>query len=335
MIKNELNTDLGISVIICCHNSGAKIRPTLKALAQQTDISQIPVEIILVDNNSTDGTVTIARELWARLGQPFPLKIVDEKIAGLSFARTRGILTSQYQYLIFCDDDNWLNKEYLSIVHNLFDTKEEVAMIGGVGVGLLQKQAPEWFQRLNGFGYAIGDEGRQTGYTDSVYGAGMAIRKDIMQALHNQQISFILSDRVGKNLSSGGDSEMCALVKAAGKRIWFDKRLTFDHDLPQSRINWKYYRKLRYAFGCAGVFLNLYNESITIPAKGVALKNLMYYMGRYFYLLLLGFFLKTEKHAYAIQQLGKFATTYFDHHKLTEALEIATANKKFLATISK
>lgn len=324
----------GISVIICCHDSAVKLPFTLKALSQQTGISQICLEVILVDNNSTDGTVTIAKEMWNQVGQPFPLKIVEEKNSGLSYARTKGILSSQYEYLVFCDDDNWLNKDYLSIVYSIFNTKQEVAMIGGVGVAVLQKEAPGWFKSLKGFGYAIGDEGRQTGYTDSVYGAGMAVRKEIIQALNDKHIAFILSDRVGKNLSSGGDSEMCALIRSCGKKIWFDERLIFEHELPQSRISWKYYCKLRYAFGCSNVFLSLYNEEYTLPDKSVAFKNLIQYYFRYFHLILLGSFFKSEKYAYAMQHLGKLSTLYFDNRKLGEKLSVAQANKNYLATIS-
>lgn len=334
MIEQDGKIQTGISIIICCHNSASKLFPTLKALSLQKGIAGIACEIILVDNNSTDDTVAVATNSWKKFGEPFPLTIVDEKNPGLSNARSRGILNSQYEYLVFCDDDNWLCKDYLTIVHSIFDSKQEVAMIAGTGHAELNKEAPEWFNDLDGFGYAIGNEGRQTGYTDSAYGAGVGVRKEIVQALNDRHISFILSDRVGKNLSSGGDSEMCFLVRAAGKKIWFDERLTFGHELPQSRINWSYYRKLRYAFGCAGVFLNLYNEEFKIPEKNVAFKNLIYYCARYSHLILLGYFLKKEKYAYATQQLGRLVTLFFQNDKLEEKLLVAIRNKRYLATIS-
>ena len=330
---NKGGTIPGISVIICCHNSATKLSPTLKALSEQSDIEGMTCEIILVDNNSTDNTVEVGINNWKKFGEPFHLTIVEEKIPGLSYARVKGILTSQYEYLIFCDDDNWLSKDYLGITFSIFSSKPEVAMIGGVGEPVSGKQLPDWFTNLKGFGYAIGNEGRQSGFTDSVYGAGMAVRKDMLQALNDGHISFILTDRVGKKLSSGGDSEMCVLVRTAGKKIWFDERLTFKHELPQSRINWFYYRRLRYAFGCSNVFLSLYNEEFKIPDKKVALKNLVYYWIRYSHLIILSFFLKKEKYAYSMQQLGKLATLYFDNNKLKEKLPVAIANKRYLATI--
>lgn len=324
----------GISVIICCHNSAGKLLPTLKALSVQENTPGIAYEIILVDNNSTDDTVTIATNNWKQFGEPFPLTIVEEKKPGLSNARIRGIHASSYEYLVFCDDDNWLSKNYLSIVCSIFDGQPEVAMIGGTGCVELDKETPEWFKNTNGFGYAIGNEGRQTGYTDSVYGAGMAVRKKMLQALNDGHLSFLLSDRVGKKLSSGGDAEMCILVRASGKKIWFDERLQFVHQLPQSRINWPYYRRLRYAFGSSGVYLNLYDDDFIIPKKNVAFKNLIYYCLRYGHLILLSNFLKNEKYAYAMQQLGKLATLCFENDEIQKKIPIAVKNKHCLTALA-
>lgn len=332
MINPEAEIKRGLSIIICCHNSALKLPPTLKALSQQEGLLNISCEIILVDNNSSDDTKVIALSNWKKLGEAFPLNIVEEKSAGLSYARAKGIQNSQYDFLVFCDDDNWLSKNYLNTVYNIFSSETEIGMIGGVGEAVIENQVPKWFEAMRGFGYAVGNEGRKTGYTEAVYGAGMAVRKEVVQALNNGQISFILSDRVGKNLSSGGDSEMCVLVLAAGKKIWFDERLTFQHELHASRINWGYYRKLRYAFGCSGVFLNLYNPDYIIPSKRVALKNLLYYVARYSHLLTLAYFIKNEKYAYAVQQLGTFKTTYLNHKTLTEKLIVARANKTYLAS---
>lgn len=47
----------GISVIICCYNSGERIESALKSVISQNNIENINIELILVDNNSCDDTV--------------------------------------------------------------------------------------------------------------------------------------------------------------------------------------------------------------------------------------------------------------------------------------
>ena len=277
----------GISVIICCYNSALKLQQTLSHLAGQQMCSSLQFEIVLVNNNSTDNTPKKAIEIWQQLNAPFPIKIVNEKKAGLNYAREKGISVAAYEYIIFCDDDNGLCENYLVTAARLFDVMPEVSVIGGIGVPVLEIATPEWFIANKGFGYAVGSEGRKTGFADTVYGAGMIIRKSALQAITSNKITFLLTDRIGAKLVSGGDTEICMLLKYAQQKIWFEESLTFKHYLPSKRVNWNYYLKLRASFGKANAYLNLYNPLFKIPKRTVALSNLIRFRMRYGHLLLL------------------------------------------------
>ena len=151
-----INTAKGLSVIICCHNSSEKITTTLKHLHEQIQYPGLPYEIILVDNNCTDRTVDIATNFWNTQVDAFPLHVVVEDQPGLSYARRKGILSSKFEYLTFCDDDNWLCPEYLKKTIILFETLVDVSLIGGIGEPVFESEAPAWFMNVKGFGYAIG-----------------------------------------------------------------------------------------------------------------------------------------------------------------------------------
>ena len=47
---------LGVSIVICCHNSAKLLPRTLEHLRAQEVDSTIPWEVIVVDNASTDNT---------------------------------------------------------------------------------------------------------------------------------------------------------------------------------------------------------------------------------------------------------------------------------------
>ena len=64
---------IDISVIICCYNSENRIVPTLEHLSRQT-LGQLSCEIILVDNNCSDGTIDLAKKTWDSIGNPFEIK---------------------------------------------------------------------------------------------------------------------------------------------------------------------------------------------------------------------------------------------------------------------
>lgn len=244
----------GISIIICAYNSGEKLRPTLKYLAKQKRIFGIEFELIIVDNNCNDNSLEIAREEWKNQGNPYILKIIKEPRAGLTYARMAGIKAAVNEYIILCDDDNWLDEFYALKVHSHFETLPELAIVGGVGEAVSEDQLPAWFHIVEGFGYAVGSEGRKTGFVDSVYGAGMSVRKSIFESVINVD-NFTLTDRKEKSLASGGDTEICLLIRQAGYHIYLDETMRFRHFLNKERLTWAYYLKLRSSFGKATALL--------------------------------------------------------------------------------
>jgi len=218
------NNTKGVSVIICCYNSADKIEKTLQYLSRQLWQPGLQYEIILVDNNCTDTTILKAVECWKTAGEPYPLHITEQSRAGLNYARQKGISFANYEYLVFCDDDNWLCNDYLKKMFTIFETKPDTVLAGGIGEAVFEnyeKHPPAWFKAIKGFGYAVGDEGRQTGFTDNLYGAGMGIRKSLFEKLIGGKLDFILTDRKGTSLSSGGDTEICVIVWKAGYKIFF------------------------------------------------------------------------------------------------------------------
>lgn len=261
----------GISVIICCHNSSERISTTLQYLANQIQIPGFVYEIILVDNNCTDNTVQTAINSWNLLSSPFSFHIVQEKQAGLTYARQKGITEAHFDYLIFCDDDNWLCSDYLKKTINIFEMLPDVSLIGGIGEPVFESRPPAWFYRVRGFGYAVGNEGRTAGYVDSIYGAGMGLRKKVFVKLMGNDTSFILSDRKGSSLSSGGDVEICLKFNKARYKIYMDNDLCFKHFITTNRLKWSYYLQLRKEFGVANAYLQAYiqGSALTDPSNFV------------------------------------------------------------------
>ena len=103
-------TDL--SIIVCTLNRAQSLAITLASIAEA--IRNVPdpaVEVVLVDNGSTDDTHRIVEE-WARL-MPFPVKQIYEGRKGLALARNAGIAASEGAILTFTDDDCTLNNDYL------------------------------------------------------------------------------------------------------------------------------------------------------------------------------------------------------------------------------
>jgi glycosyltransferase involved in cell wall biosynthesis len=90
-----------VSVIIPAFNAADTIGETLSCVANQTHRE---LEILVVDDGSTDGTVEIAASI-----QDPRLRIESIPNAGVSAARNQGVMETAGEYVAFLDaDDLWL-----------------------------------------------------------------------------------------------------------------------------------------------------------------------------------------------------------------------------------
>lgn len=240
----------GVSVIVCCHNSADRLKPTLEHLSLQ-EITGFEMEVILVDNASTDNTVSMANSIWEEAGNTFPFSLIYENRPGLSFARFKGIKKSKYGFVVFCDDDNWLAKNYIQTAFELMIENPEIGMLGGMGIAEIKGDQPVWFHKYAGL-YAVGSQSKTQGDITHrkayVYGAGAVIRKEGIEKILNLGTAFLLSDRIGNKLISGGDNEIGYCLVFAGYKIHYDERLVFKHFIPASRLTLEYIKKMRKAY---------------------------------------------------------------------------------------
>ncbi len=98
-----------LSVIVPCHNEAATLADQLEALVAQ-DVGW-PWEVLVVNNQSTDETVSVALSFEHRL----PLRVIEAPDArGVAHARNVGVKAALSDRVAFCDGDDvvapgWLN----------------------------------------------------------------------------------------------------------------------------------------------------------------------------------------------------------------------------------
>ena len=91
-----------LTVAVCTYNRAHRLPKLVRALRQQE--CPIPFEILIVDNNSTDGTQAVLEQLSLEDGHP--LRFVKETQQGIVFARNRALEESlSSTYMAFLDDD--------------------------------------------------------------------------------------------------------------------------------------------------------------------------------------------------------------------------------------
>jgi glycosyltransferase involved in cell wall biosynthesis len=253
----------GVSIVLCCHNSANRLPETLAHLANQKATEDMPWEVIVVDNASTDETARVTRESWSADG-PAPLFVVTERQLGLSHARNRGLSEAHYEYVSFIDDDNWVAPNWVQTTFEVMKLHPDVGACGGVAEGVYEVEPPKWFHRYAGF-YAIGEQGEPGDITWArgvLWGAGMTVRKSAWQMLVGNGFQQGLTDRIGTHLTSGGDNELCLALRLAGWRIWYEPRLSIRHLMPTQRLQWQYFRRLYRAAGASAVSYDRYLRAL-------------------------------------------------------------------------
>jgi glycosyltransferase involved in cell wall biosynthesis len=250
----------GVSIVVCCYNSAERLPNTLAHLSAQEVPSDLPWEVIVVNNASTDNTVEVAHKHWSKKTST-PLQAVNESQPGVAHARRKGFAEAKYEIVCFVDDDNWVCPEWISIVSDLMTTHPDVGACGGAGEAVSKMDLPWWFEKFQSH-YAVGPQSVNAGditlTRGYLWGAGLAIRKSAWSQLLNKGYQPLLTDREGASLSAGGDAELCFALRLTGWRLWYEPRLKFKHLLPSNRLQWSYLRGLYRGFGAAEAVLDAY-----------------------------------------------------------------------------
>ncbi|WP_416983160.1 bifunctional polysaccharide deacetylase/glycosyltransferase family 2 protein [Streptomyces sp. T028] len=119
-----------VSVIVPAYNEKECIANTLQSLAQSTH----PIEIIVVDDGSTDGTSEIARDAAASLGMR-NVRVIRQENAGKPAALNNGVRNASYDIVIMMDGDTVFEPDAVHQLVQPFADPKVGAVAGNAKVG--------------------------------------------------------------------------------------------------------------------------------------------------------------------------------------------------------
>ena len=114
-----------VSVIMPCFNAGPMLRPALRSVLDQT---YPHLEIIFVDNNSTDDSRSIAEGIAQEASRP--IRIVDCPQQGVNHARNLGFGFAGGDYIQWMDADDRLDPDKIALQIAALDTNPETNRLG-------------------------------------------------------------------------------------------------------------------------------------------------------------------------------------------------------------
>lgn len=211
-----------VSLIILSYNTKDLLKQCLMSI---TAYANIPHEIIVVDNASTDGSIKMLQEL-EKSPQAAPDVIIIENKENFGFGKGINIGAKQAkgEYLLFLNSDAEFIDDSLSQMVKFAENHEDVGVIGGK-TGK-QRSFGKFLSLSQVFLLLFAERflGKQeskietTQKTDWVSGGFMMIRRSVFEKVHG------FDERIFMYIE---DMELCFRVKKAGYGVYF---------MPEARV---------------------------------------------------------------------------------------------------
>jgi len=232
-----------ISVVVCSYNRKDLLCEAVAALVDQ-DLPESFYEIVVVDNNSTDGTGDAVRERFAGVKN---LSVVFEERQGLSAARNAGVRACQSPIAAFTDDDALVPRNWLGRYLELFESLDPVpAVIGGEVHPVFPVDRPPWLDDYlflrplsAGLGWSPHARYLEAGGKEWLCEVNCAYR--ISPLLEAGGFPEELG-RVGESLISG-EGFVNVVLEHAGHRLYYDPNLVVLHRIPAERLTRAWFRQ--------------------------------------------------------------------------------------------
>ena len=235
-----------VSIIVCTYNRKDLLAQALSCMQAQQPGGPGPIEIIVVDDGSTDGTEALAQELAA--ASPVPLKYIRTEGKGVSHARNLGIKASQAEWVAFFDQDQLAGPDWL---RHLWDAAlaSQSAMVDGPRDLALP---PAKLSRLSAtcrriLGERVGPlEGRHWNTREGPNTGNVLIHRTVFAAVGGFDESL---------LTGGEDLDFFMRAKTAGFTIGYAPEALVHHLIPPERLTAEFFRwnSLRCGINFAGM----------------------------------------------------------------------------------
>ena len=113
------NSITGVSIILCTWNRAELLRTTLNSLNEHSIPEGVNIEVILIDNNSSDNTKAVYDEMLVNWCFGV-LRYLFEPRQGKQFALNSGIAFATYDILAFTDDDVVFDENWAAEIVRIF-----------------------------------------------------------------------------------------------------------------------------------------------------------------------------------------------------------------------
>jgi glycosyltransferase involved in cell wall biosynthesis len=218
-----------LSIVICTYNRANLLLDCLNSLAPQSAQSE-QYEVIIVDNNSKDQTLEVARSFT----EQYPnIRYVKEDNQGLSYARNRGRREARGEYIAYVDDDCRIPDQWVAtadkIIRHIYP-----GVFGGPYYAFYDTRKPIWFKDT----YGSHDHGGQPRFlSDREYldGGNVCFRRTILESLGGFDPNLGMK---GEEVAYGEETALLRRMRATMPKelVYYDPSLYVYHRVDAKKM---------------------------------------------------------------------------------------------------
>ena len=273
------------SVIICTYNRSESLKRTLSSLASMNHPIDRSWEIIVVDNNSNDGTKNVVEDFSS--GHELDVIYQFEGNQGKSFALNRGVESARGKILAFTDDDVLVHADWLKNIFRVFNDTN-ASCVGGKILLEWEVPRPRWLSQLlvDQLGYLdLGEETVRLSIP-KIYGANLAVRSGIIRKYGGFDTQ---AGPIAEKMYSGEDTFFIEKLIRGEESVLYSPDIMVYHCIPKNHITRSYFLKRMFDQG----------ESLGIQMGNYRHRNLFgipYYLYKELFLKTIKSILKITSH---------------------------------------
>ncbi len=236
-----------LSVIICTYNRADCVLDAIHSLIWQS-LPREAYEILLVNNNSTDETDSLCREI----GAAYPdlrYRYIIEGRQGLSHARNRGINEAAGEIIVFIDDDAVAEPDYLEMISRFFEQTPQAAAAGGRIYPNFESRRPRWMSHFLlslTSSIDLGNTTKRFTHRQFPVGANMAVRKAMFDqyGVFNPDLG-----RKGNSMDGAEEKDLFYRMMASGEKIYYVANAIVHHYVPDRRLTFDFFKRQAIGIG--------------------------------------------------------------------------------------
>lgn len=234
------------TVALCTHNHADRLTRTLADLAQMR-APDVPWEFLIIDNASSDATPAILEgHAWP---QGWQVRVVREDKLGLSNARNRAIQEARGEYVIFMDDDETADPDWLCAFERLVEAHSPDAFGGRIDV-MFEDMRPSWLaDELLAFLGELHRADTIVQLTDPgsfFHGGNFGFRKSVCETVGGFDSML---GRKGTDNTGGEEVDFYRRLLAAGFRVWWTPEAVIYHRIQAAKLKRGYFLDLHFRQG--------------------------------------------------------------------------------------